>query len=169
MKIRIRCPYGTVGHIKDFGISPEDAKVTDSCLNNNYTQACSAHLAPNALQTLDWCIGKPKCSMNITLDTLFHNPDKAPANCKTDDSIIFVQYSCIQDTKDLVLKRQEALEITCIGIFMCMIFLIGIYWLKENSKLTNIEWDVATVTAGDFAVEYHITPEMYQMFIDKYY
>jgi len=44
-----------------------------------------------------------------------------------------------------------------------------LYYLLENSKLQNIEWDVATVTAGDFSVEYHITHEMYDNFIAEHY
>lgn len=57
----------------------------------------------------------------------------------------------------------------CLGIFACLIYTIVIYYLKENSKLQNVEWDVATVTAGDFSVEYQITKEMYQDFMDNHF
>jgi len=34
------CPYGTIGHIKDFGVSPENSEKMTSCLNNEYTKVC---------------------------------------------------------------------------------------------------------------------------------
>lgn len=59
--------------------------------------------------------------------------------------------------------------ISCVSVFVAMLYLTSIYYLKQNSKLTNIEWDVATVTAGDFSVEYTITPDMYSEFIEVYF
>lgn len=83
--------------------------------------------------------------------------------------MLFVQFSCIQATEDMVQKRQEALAAVCLGIFACLLYLITVYYIKENSKLQNIEWDVSTVTAGDFSVEYHIEKEMYELFMSQYF
>ena len=69
----------------------------------------------------------------------------------------------------MVQKRQEALAAVCLGIFACLLYLITVYYIKENSKLQNIEWDVSTVTAGDFSVEYHIEKEMYELFMSQYF
>jgi len=40
----LHCPYGTIGHIKDFGVIPAGSDTMDYCLNNKLTQSCQQHL-----------------------------------------------------------------------------------------------------------------------------
>lgn len=47
--------------------------------------------------------------------------------------------------------------------------MITIYFLKKNSKIKNLEWDVSTITAGDYTVEYKFTEDTYQQFLDSHY
>ena len=51
--------------------------------------------------------------------------------------------------------------ISCIGIFMCALFLVAIHYLRKSSKIKLLEFDIATITAGDFTVEYKINPDAY--------
>jgi uncharacterized phage infection (PIP) family protein YhgE len=67
----------------------------------------------------------------------------------------------------LVTKRREALLIVCLGIFISLVFLIMIYYLFETSNLDYKLWDVATVTAADFTVEYIITEEIWNNFLQR--
>lgn len=59
--------------------------------------------------------------------------------------------------------------IACLGVLSCLCFLISIYYLKKNSKIKNLEWDVSTITAGDYTVEYKISEEAYKHFLDTQY
>lgn len=52
---------------------------------------------------------------------------------------------------------------------MCLLFLITIYFLKKNSKLKQLEWDIATITAGDYTVEYKISENSYHHFLNTVY
>lgn len=45
----------------------------------------------------------------------------------------------------------------------------AIYYLKHISNLKNIDWDVQTITAGDYTVELAITPEAYDRFIENHF
>ena len=59
--------------------------------------------------------------------------------------------------------------ISCLGVFACLIFLTVIYYLKHISNLKNIDWDVQTITAGDYTVEMGISPEAYKKFLVGYF
>lgn len=86
----LHCPYGTIGHIKDFGITPQGADISDNCVNNNNTIACSPFLNKQSLAAIDSCIGKPSCTINATQEFIFGDRyDEAPADCKSDDAILF--------------------------------------------------------------------------------
>lgn len=75
------------------------------------------------------------------------------SECTDDNALFYLQYFCIEDKEDITVKRQEALVIICLGIFISLIFLCAIYYLFETSKLEYKSWDVSTVTAADFTVE----------------
>jgi hypothetical protein len=59
--------------------------------------------------------------------------------------------------------------ISCLGIFACLVFLTAIYYLKHISKLNQIDWDVQTITAGDYTVEFLISPNAYTWFLEHIY
>ena len=40
----LHCPYGKIGHIKDFGITPEKSKVMDNCIRGPATKPCHEHI-----------------------------------------------------------------------------------------------------------------------------
>jgi hypothetical protein len=50
-----------------------------------------------------------------------------------------------------------ALAIVCIGIFMCLLFLLVLYYLQQTSRIEYKLWDVNTVTAADFTTEAFIS------------
>lgn len=47
---------------------------------------------------------------------------------------------------------------------MAVVFLIVVFYLQKTAKLDYQLWDVQTLTASDFTVEYVITEEMWNLF-----
>ena len=45
---------------------------------------------------------------------------------------------------------------------ICLFFTASIRWLYQGQKIKQLEWDMATVTAGDYSVELDISRDMYQ-------
>lgn len=43
-----------------------------------------------------------------------------------------------------------------------------IYYLRNNTIIKQVEWDVATTTAGDYTVDMKITHSQYSHFINQY-
>lgn len=49
---------------------------------------------------------------------------------------------------------------------MCSIFLLATYYLSTTSYIDYKLWDVFTVTAADFTVEFPISKRLWEKFID---
>ena len=50
-----------------------------------------------------------------------------------------------------------------------MLFCVVLRRLKEGGKLALLEWDIATVTAGDYTVRFDIEREAYDHWNTKVY
>lgn len=51
--------------------------------------------------------------------------------------------------------------ISAIGVFTALYILITLFYLRKQVQLNQIEWDISTVTAGDYTVDIKITPSMF--------
>jgi len=58
--------------------------------------------------------------------------------------------------------------IACVGIFISLLYLTGMYYLGSAAKIDFKAWDVGTVTAGDFTVEYQIPSVVWKKFEDAH-
>lgn len=52
-------------------------------------------------------------------------------------------------------------EIGVIFSFVCLIFLVSIRRLYQGGMISQLEWDMATITAGDYTVEQVINAETF--------
>ncbi len=55
------------------------------------------------------------------------------------------------------------------GVFIALFFVVFIDFLRSMFKNQYIEWDVKTITAGDYSVELEITEKMWQNFLKTEY
>jgi hypothetical protein len=54
-------------------------------------------------------------------------------------------------------------------MFVAFFYILMIYYLQKTSRLDQLEYDVNTVSAGDFTVELNISKKMYDFFLDEHY
>jgi len=40
------------------------------------------------------------------------------------------------------------------GVAICLLFTISIRYMYQGGKMKQIDWDMATITAGDYSVEF---------------
>jgi hypothetical protein len=52
------------------------------------------------------------------------------------------------------------------GVFIALFFVVYVDYLRATFKNLNIEWDVKTITAGDYSVEVDIPEKMWKNFDD---
>lgn len=43
-----------------------------------------------------------------------------------------------------------------------------LYYLKNNTVIKQVEWDVATTTAGDYTTDMKITHSQYSNFVNQF-
>lgn len=55
------------------------------------------------------------------------------------------------------------------GVFIALFFIVYVDYIKQLSKNNFVEWDVKTITAGDYTVEFDITKKMYENFCNTVY
>ena len=67
-------------------------------------------------------------------------------------------------------KRQvEGLYIGCMGVFVALFFVVFVDYISSVFKNSFVEWDVKTVTAGDYSCELDIPEAMWSTFIREKY
>ena len=55
------------------------------------------------------------------------------------------------------------------GSLICLLFFISVRYKKEQGKITQVEWDLATCTAGDYTVEMGINMLQYKEWYENVY
>jgi hypothetical protein len=71
--------------------------------------------------------------------------------------------------EDQQTRQVSGLFIGCMGVFISLFFVSYIDYLKSIFKSNAVEWDVKTITAGDYSVEISISNEMWETFISTIY
>lgn len=57
----------------------------------------------------------------------------------------------------------------CVGVFIYLFVLVYIDYIKTIQKTKYVDWDVKTITAGDYTIEFDINKRLYQKFLDQYH
>ena len=66
-------------------------------------------------------------------------------------------------------RKIFGLFIGCLGVFIYLFVQVFIEYVKSVEENNYVAWDVATITAADYSVEFEIDPEMYAQFKNKFY
>lgn len=54
----------------------------------------------------------------------------------------------------------------CVVVFLSLFILNYFDFIKKVQENNYIEWDVKTITSGDYTVEINLDPEFFQAFVD---
>ena len=160
-KLRLSCSKGFISDIVDFGIQASFEN-PELCVRNA-TGVCANALNPSFNQTLRSCIGNTTC--DIKSPRSFVNGNST--TCTHEDAILSVQFFCKQTTSDLFTKRQEASMVSCVAVFSALFFLVMVFYQRRMAIINQKEWDVATVTAGDYTADMKITEHQLRHFRDQ--
>lgn len=155
--------------IVDYGIVPStEAQPKNYCMRSNVDKECNDNLLDSSFKQLitDSCIGKDQCDLKA-LNT-YVNPN-APAKCKDVTTIMFIQMACQFDEVTANQRQIEGLAIGCVGVFIALFFVLYVDYMRNIAKNNFVEWDVKTITAGDYSVELDISQEMFNNFCDQHY
>lgn len=89
------------------------------------------------------------------------------AKCNNDATIFFVQASCKLEPKEIESRKIKGLIIASLAVFMALFFNVFIDYVKSIEKNLYVEWDVKTITAGDYSVEVDIPEALFKKFVEE--
>lgn len=75
---------------------------------------------------------------------------------------IFVQFTCVQSEEEQASKFSSLITMEALAILVSLLFMIQVKRLYQGGKIQQLQWDLDTVTAGDYAVEWKIKPGNYE-------
>ena len=61
------------------------------------------------------------------------------------------------------------LIIACTGVFIYLFTVVYFDYIKTLQKTKYVDFDVKTITAGDYSIEFDINDELYDEFVQNYY
>lgn len=157
-RLALSCPYGTIGKYLDYGINPDVAN-KNTCVTDDTNRKCSP-TAPFVQANLEGAIGQGDHLFDFAgVGALFAStPDPS---CDSAQSTLFVQFTCEQALTDQEAKYNSVALAVATGVAICLLFTVSIRAAYQGGKIQQIEWDVTTVTAGDFSVEFAINEKDY--------
>ena len=155
-----------------FGIVPHDSKVKNYCVNNNVTQKCTQHLDSERFQQIlvQACSDIHRCELNIAqiaqeVMATGNSSDDYVQKCMDSEANFFVQIPCVVHEDAKIQRQVQGLFIGCMGVFTALFFVVFIDYLRSIFKNQYVEWDVKTITAGDYSVELKVTEKMWRNFV----
>ena len=75
---------------------------------------------------------------------------------------MFVQVGCVIEEEELIYRKEFGLSIACLAVFCALFFLNYVDFIKKIEDCEYIEWDMQTVTASDYTIEFDIDPNFYK-------
>ena len=79
---------------------------------------------------------------------------------------MFVQTACVIPKDKERSRKILGLAYACLIVFICLSITNFVDYVKQVQKNNYMEWDVKTITAGDYSVEFRLDKQFYQDFLD---
>ena len=113
------------------------------------------------------CTDIHRCQVDVSeiMKKAITSTSSLSKECQQSDSIFFIQLPCVVHEDAKIDRQVEGLFIGCMGVFIALFFVVFIDFLRSIFKNQYIEWDVKTITAGDYSVELQITDTMWKNFL----
>ena len=89
--------------------------------------------------------------------------------CTDNTNLFFVQYTCEQNMQEQNAKFNNLVVATTTASLISLLFVINLSSLYKGGKIQQLEWDISTVTAGDYSVEFEIPRTNYEQWYNREY
>lgn len=171
-KIPLYCPYGNITDIKYLGVNPDGIPDKDTCAPTKDNQKCLDAINPEFVKSVQAGVSAAATKDYVhpfKHNDIFVDDSKTPEECKNGNAYLYVQYSCLQDKETLHTKYRQVSLISCLSIFVASLFIIVVYFVKKNSQMKQLDWDISTITPGDYTLQLEITADAYKWFLTEIY
>lgn len=94
---------------------------------------------------------------------------KSECDPASGEATFFIQYTCEQQA-DVIEEKYSQMSVAVVtGTLICLLFNVLIKFLFQGGKIKQLTWDMSTITAGDYTVEFEITKERYLQWRNETY
>lgn len=80
---------------------------------------------------------------------------------------MFIQVGCIIPQEELVARQERGLVLGCAAVFIALFVVNYLDYIKKVQQNNYVEWDVKTITAGDFTIEFDLDETFFKDWMDK--
>jgi hypothetical protein len=112
-------------------------------------------------------VGSTTGVLKLVDSDIFVTPS-AHQDCLGDDATLFIQFTCVQTEEQQAIKYEKLSTAAAVGSLICLLFTVGIRYLYQGGKIKQLDWDMSTITAGDYTVELEIDKTGYQNWLNDY-
>lgn len=177
----LTCPSGNIdaGNVL-FGIINRETDTKIFCTeesiwaNNPKTLAnCTADVdeASFKAQIKSKCTGKTHCKLDTTKMFKAGTPASltSGSGACNEDAFVYLQTPCLISDDLQTERRVFGLLAGCISVFVYLYTVAYFDYIKTVQANSYVDWDVKTITAGDYTIEFDIDEEAYERWQKKYY
>jgi hypothetical protein len=108
------------------------------------------------------CVGLETCTMDpIGNEWVAYTQESIDSGCYEEDALFFIQVSCEQTEEHLSEKIGQAWITILAGIVGSFLYIFVLMRQLRVLDRKKGEWDVSTVTAGDYTVEFEISEDFF--------
>lgn len=68
---------------------------------------------------------------------------------------------------EVIERKEEGLVIACTAVFLALFIINYFDYIRKNQEFSYVEWDVKTITAGDYTIEFDISPDFFDEWLDQ--
>jgi hypothetical protein len=86
-----------------------------------------------------------------------------------DQAYVYVQVACIIPQDKQKERRIFGLLVGCIGVFISLFSMVYYDYIKTVQSTLYVDWDVKTITAGDYSIEFDIEQDTYDYWLEHYF
>ena len=107
---------------------------------------------------------RQKCKVNIKEKNVFKGDigdKKDECNAKSN---FFIQYACVFPPEQRMTREICGLLLASIGILVYCFTIIYLDYIRAVEKNMFVDFDVQTVTAGDYTIEFDLKKDTYEYF-----
>ena len=85
--------------------------------------------------------------------------------CFSGSAQFFLQIACKLDHDEITTRRIQGLLIASLTIAVALYVSVFTDYIRQIAKNDFVEWDIKTVTSGDYTIEFDISDEFYDRFV----
>ena len=74
---------------------------------------------------------------------------------------MFIQVGCLIPSDEVNDRVSRGLLLACSAVFIALFVVNYLDYIKKTQENNYIEWDVKTITAGDFTIEFDLSRDFW--------